>query len=70
MIRATIVRAVDATGLVVITQIQPISVIFSVPEDNLPQVLSRLKGSTHLSVDAYDREQVKEACDGPSLDRR
>lgn len=62
-----IVRAVDATGLVVITQIQPISVIFSVPEDNLPQVLSRLKGSTHLSVDAYDREQVKKLATGRLL---
>jgi len=51
-----IVHVSDATGLVVITQLQPIAVIFSIPEDSLPQVLARLKTGEHLPVEAYDRE--------------
>jgi multidrug efflux system membrane fusion protein len=50
-----IVHASDANGLVVITQIQPISVIFTVPEDNLPVVLRKLAAGQHLSAEAYDR---------------
>jgi multidrug efflux system membrane fusion protein len=45
----------DATGLVVITQIQPISVIFPLPEDQLPAVLKKLRAGARLRVDAYDR---------------
>ena len=45
----------DATGLVVITQIMPITVIFPVPEDNLPQIMKRLAVSKSLPVTAYDR---------------
>ncbi len=45
----------DATGLVVITQFQPITVIFPVAEDNLPQITSRLKAAKSLPVTAFDR---------------
>jgi multidrug efflux system membrane fusion protein len=45
----------DATGLVVITQFQPITVIFPVAEDNLPQITKRLKESKTLPVTAFDR---------------
>lgn len=45
----------DATGLVVITQFQPITVIFPVAEDNLPQITSRLKVAKALPVTAFDR---------------
>jgi len=51
-----IVHANDINGLVVITQLQPITVIFPIPEDSLPQVLARLKKGEHLPVEAYDRE--------------
>jgi multidrug efflux system membrane fusion protein len=44
-----------ATGLVVITQIKPISVIFALPEDNLTAVAQRLKSGQPLTVTAYDR---------------
>lgn len=54
--QGNIVHASDANGLVVITQLQPITVIFSIPEDSLPQVLSRLNKSERLPVEAYDRE--------------
>lgn len=51
------VRAADAAGIVTITQTQPISVVFAVPESNLPQILRRLKGTEPLVVEAWDREQ-------------
>jgi multidrug efflux system membrane fusion protein len=47
-----VVRAGDANGLVVITQLQPVSVIFSIPQDQLPLVLKKNK----LPVEAWDRE--------------
>ena len=50
-----IVHASDTGGLVVITQIQPISVIFSLPEDVIPQVMTRLKSAEKPSVKVYDR---------------
>ncbi len=55
-----IVRASDQTGLVVITQLQPIAVVFSIPEDNLRAVMQRLRRNEKLAVDAYDRsDKVK-----------
>jgi len=54
-----IVHAADANGLLVITQIQPISVIFTVAEDSLPVVLRKLAAGEHLRVDAYDRANAK-----------
>jgi multidrug efflux system membrane fusion protein len=50
-----IVHATDTNGLVVITQVQPISVIFTVAEDDLPVVLRKLAAGQHLRADAYDR---------------
>ena len=52
-----VIHATDANGLVVITQIQPITVLFPIPEDNLQQVLARLKAGATLVVEAYDRAQ-------------
>jgi len=46
----------DSDGLVVITQIQPISVIFTLAEDQLPAVLKKLRAGARLGVDVYDRE--------------
>ena len=50
-----IVRASDVNGLVVITQLQPITVIFSIPEDSLTSVTRKLHAGDKLPVDAYDR---------------
>ena len=50
-----IVHATDANGLLVITQIQPISVIFTVAEDDLPVVLRKLAAGEHLAAEAWDR---------------
>ncbi len=52
-----IVRASDAAGIVTITQTQPISVVFAVPEANLAQITRKLKGTDPLTVEAWDREQ-------------
>ena len=52
-----IVRSSDALGLVVITQIDPITVVFTIPQDNLQRVLQRLKSGEKLGVDAWDRDQ-------------
>ena len=49
------VHASDANGLVVITRLQPIAVVFAVPEDNVPDVMKRLQAGEKLPVDAYDR---------------
>jgi len=51
------VQTSDANGLVVITQLHPITVIFTLPEDNLPVILKRLHGGATLPVSAYDRSQ-------------
>ena len=65
-----IVHASDTTGLVVITQLQPITVIFPLPEDSLPQVLPQLKAGEPLPVEAYDREQKQKAGHRIPSDRR
>ncbi len=52
------VQTSDANGLVVITQEQPISVIFSVTEDNLPAVMKQLHAGAKLQVEAYDRSNA------------
>jgi len=53
------VTANDSTGLVVITQVQPISVIFTLPEAQLPTVLSRLHAGARLKVEALNGEKTK-----------
>jgi membrane fusion protein, multidrug efflux system len=50
------VQVSDATGVAVITQLQPITVVFSVPQDSLPVVLKRLNAGDALPVFAYDQE--------------
>ncbi len=50
-----IVRSSDTNGLVVITQLQPVSVIFTLPEDNIPAVMKKLQAGEKLAVDAFDR---------------
>ena len=58
------VQVTDANGIVVITQIQPISVIFAVPEDNLPQIAARLQSGATLPVTVFDRANVKQLATG------
>jgi len=62
-----IVRASDASGLVVITQLQPIAAVFTIPQDSLPEVLKRLRAGVPLPVEAYDREQKTRLATGKLL---
>jgi multidrug efflux system membrane fusion protein len=62
-----IVQANGTTGLVVITQLQPITVIFSVAEDYLPQIQDQLRQGHRLEVDAFDRAQQKQIASGSLL---
>jgi membrane fusion protein, multidrug efflux system len=53
-----------STNLVVITELQPISVIFNVAEDDLPQIQKQLRQGKQLVVDAFDRAQTKKIATG------
>src|ERR1700716_1357611 len=59
-----IVHASDTNGLLVITQLQPISVIFSLPQDQLPMVNAKLHAGVQLAVDAYDRDDTAKIASG------
>jgi multidrug efflux system membrane fusion protein len=53
------VQTTDTTGLAVIATLQPITVIFSIPEDNVPEVLEQINTGNVLTVKAYDRQLNK-----------
>ena len=54
-------------GLAVITQLRPIAVLFSIPEDDLPKVRKDIHGGQELPVEAYDRTQKTKLADGTLL---
>src|ERR1700730_2738678 len=58
------VHASDAGGLLVITQLQPISVVFSVPQDQLPQVVAKLRTAGQLAGMAVDRDHTAKIASG------
>jgi membrane fusion protein, multidrug efflux system len=58
------VQTNDTNGIVVITQIQPITVIFTVAEDELPAIMTRLHAGAVLPVTAYDRSRSAELATG------
>ena len=62
-----IVHAADVNGLLVITQLQPIAVIFALPQDQLPQVAGKLRNGGQLSVEAYDRDNTAKIESGKLL---
>ena len=62
-----IVHAADATGMVIITQLQPISAIFTIPEDNIPNVMKRLQAGEKLVVEAWDRAETVKLASGTLL---
>ncbi|MEP6715182.1 MAG: MdtA/MuxA family multidrug efflux RND transporter periplasmic adaptor subunit [Terriglobia bacterium] len=59
-----IVHASDSNGLLVITQLQPISALFTIPEDNLPQVMSKIRQGVHLQVEAFNRDNTQKLATG------
>lgn len=58
------VQTSDANGIVVITEPSPISVIFSLPQDSIPEVLQRYGSGARLPVTLYDRTNTKEIAVG------
>ena len=58
------IHANDTNGMVVIAQVQPIAVLFTIPEDNLSQVLTKIRGGERLLVEAYDRGGQTKIADG------
>ncbi|WP_283148861.1 MdtA/MuxA family multidrug efflux RND transporter periplasmic adaptor subunit [Silvimonas soli] len=61
------VHAADTNGLVVINQVTPISVMFTIPETNLPAVLQQVNNGQTLAVDAFDRGQTIKLASGKLL---
>jgi multidrug efflux system membrane fusion protein len=62
-----IVHSTDTTGLLVVTQLQPIAVIFTLPEDRLPVVLQTIRSGKKLVVEAYDRSETSHLATGMLL---
>jgi membrane fusion protein, multidrug efflux system len=61
------VHASDANGLVVITQLEPITVLFTIAEGSLPPVLAKLKAGARLTVEAYNQEGKQKLATGTLL---
>jgi len=62
--QGNIVHASDANGLVVITQLQPIDVVFTLPEDKLPAAITRWRSHPNIKVEAYDRSGKTKLAEG------
>lgn len=62
--RGNLVSSSDTNGLVVITQTQPISVVFTLPETQLPEVRGEIAAGRILAVDAYDRADTRRIATG------
>ena len=60
-------HANDANGVVVITQLQPIAVLFTIPEDNLPAIMKKLNAGEQLETDAFDRSDQNRIASGTLL---
>jgi multidrug efflux system membrane fusion protein len=61
------IQASDTNGLAVITQLQPIAVLFNIPQDNLPQVLKKMQSKQPLVVEAYNRDLQQKLATGTLL---
>ncbi len=64
--QGNMIHATDPNGLVVITQVQPIAVLFTLPEDNLQEVIQHMK-SEQLGVEAYSRDDQNKLASGKLL---
>jgi len=61
------IQSTSSSGLLVITQIQPIDVVFTIPEDSVPVVQAKINAGQSLTVDAYDRAQKNKLATGTLL---
>ncbi len=62
-----IVHATDTGGLLLITQVQPIAVIFTLPQDQLQQVFEKLHKGAQLAAEAWDRDNTAKIATGKLL---
>ncbi len=62
-----IIQSANTTGIATITQLQPITALFSIPEDNLPAVVLRMKSASNVAIDAFDRGQKIKLASGALL---
>ncbi len=62
--QGNMINASNTDGLVVITQTQPISVMFTLPQAQLPDVLEKIRGGQTLAVELYDRDDVRKIATG------
>src|ERR1051326_3835314 len=58
------VQPSNTTGIAVVTQLQPITVVFAIPEDDLPDVMPQLNGGGTLQVTVFDRSNRKQLAVG------
>jgi len=65
--QGNIVHASDASGIVVITQLQPITAVFTIPQDSLPAVMKRMRAKDRIPVEAFDRDQKTKLAEGVLL---
>jgi multidrug efflux system membrane fusion protein len=54
----------DSSGLAILTEVTPISVIFTLPEDNIPAVLKQVRAAANIRVDAYNRDSTVKLATG------
>ena len=62
-----IIQSSNAIGIATITQLQPITALFSIPEDDLPAVTQRMKSNSKIVIDAFDRGQKLKLATGTLL---
>ena len=62
-----VVQSSDANGIVIITQLQPITSVFSIPEDNIPSVMKQIQAGKKLATDVWDRDQKNKLDSGALL---
>ena len=62
-----IVQSTATTGILIVTQMRPIAVDFTLPEDDLPKVLPRMRSRSGMAVDAYDRSSLDHLATGKLL---
>ena len=61
------VQTNDSNGLVIITQVQPITVVFTIPEDSIPELIKRYRSGAVLPVTAFDRSATAKLAEGKVL---
>ncbi|MBF0492541.1 MAG: MdtA/MuxA family multidrug efflux RND transporter periplasmic adaptor subunit [Deltaproteobacteria bacterium] len=61
------VHASDANGLLLITQLQPITIVFTLPEDNIPKIMEMVNKTFQLTVEAYNRDKSQKLASGKLL---